>query len=76
MFLFILTFYLFFVFFIHLDPIHLPVSSYPPSALPCQLPPDPANNKIREKRKTVNKLENVILEAVLWHKESHSVPVS
>lgn len=76
MFLFILIFYLFFVVFVHLDPIHLPVSSYPPSALPCQLPPVPTNNKIRERRKKVNKMENVVLEAALWHSESHNIPVS
>ena len=74
MFLFILTFYLFFVVFVH--PIHLPVSSFQLCALPCKQPPALANNKIREKRKKVNKMENVVLEAVLWHSESHSISVS
>ena len=74
MFLFILTFYLFSVVFMY--PIHLPVSSYQLCALPCKPPPALANNKIRKKRKKVNKMENVVLEAALWHVESHSISIS
>ena len=53
----------------HLNPIHLPVPSYLPSALKtCPFLP-----QINFKR---NGKKNLIAEAVVWNIESHSIPVS